>query len=595
AARRRLAGMLARDGFDARTAAAALGCVAAHAKRSFGIEYFETQYLCAAALLDQRLVEMATGEGKTLAAALAAAAAALGGMPVHVITANDYLARRDAAQLRPLFESLGLTVAAVTGPDAPDDDAGSPDDLGYRADIVYATARTIAFDYLRDRAACPLLDNDLHLRALAALPASPQPDDRPALRGLCLAIIDEVDSILIDEARMPLILSTTHADPDERARLWQALDWARRLRPDLDYRIDTAGRRVSLTDEGRAALARDHHEYQGFGLNAAHRRELIEQALAALFVMRRDVDYLVSDDEVVIVDAVTGRSAPGRIWSRGLHGLVALKEGLPIPDATRTLGRTLYRRFFGRYHHLCGLSGTLAEVRRELRRDYGLALVEVPLRRPSRRRALPERVFADRRALFEAALRRAVSLVHDEGRAVLLTTDSIADTRWFEAGLADSGVPYAVLNAATAAEESAIIAQAGMAARVTVATQMAGRGTDIALSDAVRQAGGLHVLNLQHNRSRRIDRQIAGRAARQGNPGSCEHWRCIEAALAPSPSTGSSARSRIRNWAARRVAGRIAVRAAQRLTEREDASLRRGLLRGERRLSDGLLFSRISE
>ncbi len=595
--RARLAGRLAREGLNPTTIGEALGCVAAHARRHLGIAYFPTQFQCAAALLDQRLVEMATGEGKTLAAALAAAAAALSGIPVHVLTANDYLARRDADELRTLYGSLGLTVAAATESER---EGPSP----YDADVVYATAKTVAFDFLRDRAACPELDNDPLLRAAAAAaPTSTMTSragsgaggdagtSRLRLRGLCMAIIDEADSILIDEAQTPLILSFSRPDPDERARLWQALDWAGRLRADVDYVLEHHARRARLTDAGRETLARDRDEYRGFGLNDAHREELIEQALTALHLMRRGVDYMLDEGEVLIVDAVTGRSAPGRVWSRGLHGLVALKEGLDPPDPTSTLGRTLYPSFFRRYHHLCGLSGTLREVRTELRRDYALRLFEVPLRRPCLRRRLPDRVFADRDGLFDAALQRAIDLVVDERRAVLLTTDSIQDTQWFADRLARTDVPHAVLNAATAEAESAIVAQAGASPRVTIATQMAGRGTDIALSDAVRRSGGLHVLNLQHNRSRRVDRQIAGRAARQGSPGSYEHWRCLEAALRPAGRSAPSSALSGLVGTARRLCGGSLVSAAQWAAESEDASLRRRMFVEERKLADRLLFS----
>ena len=579
-ARTRLVARLAREGLNRRMLVHALACVGAHAERFASVRYYDTQWLCALALLDQRLVEMATGEGKTQAAALAAAVAALAGTPVHLITANDYLAERDAALLRPLFSALDLTVTAVVG-----DGTAAREGPGYRADVVYATARTVAFDHLRDRARIAALDQDLSLRSQA-------PGSGPQLRGLCMAIIDEVDSILIDEAQMPLVLSQTQDDPEERARLWQALDWARRLDATADYRIETGARRVVLTEAGQAALIRDEAQYPGMGLNRGHRRELVEQALTALLAMHRDVDYMVEGDEIVIVDQITGRAAPGRIWSRGLHGLIALKEGLLPPQATATLGRTTYPRFFRRYHHLSGLSGTLREVRQELARDYGLSLFTVPLRQPGRRQVYPARVFPDRTRLFEAALERAVSLLRETGRPVLLTTDSIADTAWFGERLAEAGVDHAVLNAATAQEEARLIAEAGLGVRVTVATQMAGRGTDIALSDAVRQMGGLHVLNLQHNRSRRVDRQIAGRAARQGEPGSYEHWRCVETGLGMSHPQATGSLTGFAWPALRRAGGRRLLAAVQRLSEREDASLRRGLNRTERQVSEGLMFTR---
>jgi preprotein translocase subunit SecA len=583
-----LGGRLAHRGFDRDTVVQALACVAAHAQRALGIEFHPSQLQCGAALLDQRLAEMATGEGKTLAAGLAAGAGALAGIPVHVITANEYLARRDAETLRPLYESLGLTVAAIA-------ETASPQarQQAYRADVVYATARAVAFDYLRDRLVRSPDRSDLEQR-LSRRTRPAQGAGPLLMRGLCMAIVDEADSVLIDEAKMPLIISEARPDASERARVWQSLDMARRLSAGVDFETDRAERRVALTVAGRSRIEAIAAEYGPIWLNRGHREELIEQALCALHALVRDVDYLVKDGEVGIIDPISGRSADGRVWSRSLHSAVALKENLEPPPPTDIRARITYPRLFARYHHLCGLSGTLREVRRELKRTYGLSIVAIPLHRPARRRNLPVRVFDARAELFEAAIARAQQ-VRSSGRPVLLATDSVADSQSIACALAEAGVDHAVLNAHTASEEAAVIADAGQSPRITVATQMAGRGTDIGLSPAVRAAGGLHVLSLQHNRSRRLDRQIAGRAARQGDPGSYERWICLDAPLLARSLLDRVLREFARVGLVRDLLGRLIVAHAQHLAESEDAAHRRFTLRQDKDWSQRLHFATIAE
>ena len=585
---RQLGGTLAHRGFDRATVQQALACVAAHARHALGIDYYPSQFLCATALLDQQLVEMATGEGKTLAAGLAAAVGGLAGIPVHVITANEYLAGRDADTLRPLYESLGLSVAAIAEADPP-----AARQKAYRADIVYATARAVAFDYLRDRLTRSSDRSDLDLRLRQrARPA--QAAGALLMRGLCMAIVDEADSVLIDEAKMPLIISEARPDEAERARVWQSLDIARRLVAGVEFEIHPDERRTSLTAAGRQRLEALAAEYGPVWMNRIHREELVMQALTALHALQRDVDYLVENGEVGIIDPITGRSAPGRVWSRSLHSAVAMKENLEPPPPTDTRARITYPRLFARYHHLCGLSGTLREVRGELRRTYGLPIVNVPLHRPSRREQWPMQWFASRDSLFEAALTRAQAIVA-AGRPVLLATDSVVDSQWFGKRLAHAGVPHAVLNAQTVSEEAAVIALAGRSARITVATQMAGRGTDIMLSAPIRQAGGLHVLNLQHNRSRRLDRQIAGRAGRQGDAGSCEHWVDLSAPLVAQSWPAMLLRRITGSGRTLRGLGPLIVAVAQHSAEFEDAAHRRLTLAQDKDWSRRLHFATINE
>ena len=506
---------LVHAGFDGTRWLDACAVVDAACRRTLTQTPFDTQWIAALAMLDDRLVEMATGEGKTLAAGLAAAVTALCGHRVHVITSNDYLVLRDAETLAPLYEALGLRVAGICEGDTTDARR-----TAYRADIVYATAKSVVFDHLRDsaagRAAAHRLDESARYLAHGD-------EADPMVPSLDAVIVDEADSILIDEARVPLILSAEILDPSARLRTWLAAKCAMLLVEDDDYRLDRNARRVTLTAHGRARIT----ELSGSGvapwINAGHRAEWVEMALSARHLFARGTDYIVRDDTVCIVDPVTGRVAEGRVWSRGLHGLVALKEGLTVPPETETLAQTTYQRFFPRYTRMGGMSGTLREAHRELHRAYGRRTLRLPLRLPSRRSVLPTRVWHD-----DAALHRAlVECVHQlitGGRAVLIGTDSVTHSHAVADVLDAAGIAHRVLNADQSQGEADIIATAGVPGTVTVATNMAGRGTDIHILPALAERGGLHVLSLQLNPSARLDRQLAGRCARQGDPGSTEHW-----------------------------------------------------------------------
>ncbi len=536
------------DGYGRVHRADALGCAAAAMQHSLGRNPFDTQLHCAQVLLDGGLAEMATGEGKTLAVALAAAVAALSGVPVHVMTANDYLAQRDRDLLAPFFMSLGLSVGVVVGTSTSDTRRAA-----YACALTYCTAREVAFDHLRDRqsmgidAAAGSSDVQQHAAALAGEAAPPR-----LLRGLCMALVDEADSLLIDEATMPLVLAEPVDDPGQRAACFQALALARRLLPGQDVQIDQHSHEVTWSAPGLALL-----EAQAAGLDAAwhngrHRQDLVNTALVALHALRRDEHYIISEDRVVeqriteqrvtkpgveppcrrqvqLLDPNTGRSAPGRVWARGLQTLVELKEGCTLTAPTRTVAQTSYQRFFSRYLHLAGTSGTLAECRAELAAVYGLAVVRLPLRRPCRRIVAPPQRFADDAERNQAVL-HAVAEMQRAGRPVLVGCASVLASRALSAQLLAAGIAHRVLDArhdADEADEAAIVAQAGLAGALTVATTMAGRGTDIELGPAVAAAGGLHVIDCQDNLSARLDRQLIGRAARQGDPGSAVLWHAL--------------------------------------------------------------------
>ncbi len=498
--------------------------VRAVALRELGVRPFDTQLFAARVMLDNRLAEMATGEGKTLAAAICAASAALAGIPVHVVTVNDYLVARDAAFLRPLYAALGLSVGHVVGAHDP-----AARQRAYACDITYCTARELVFDYLRDRVLRGPAQADLQWRAarLGARAAVPAPT---LLRGLCMAIIDEADSVLIDEARLPLILSRSATNPGEHVYHARAIELAHRLQPGADFLCDGPGRSASLTDAGAGRLEVFSQGLDAVWHNRSHREETVCTALAALYLYRRDRDYLVHDGQVVIVDAASGRLAPGRVWSRGLHQLIELKEGCQPTVEQVTAAQITYQRFFARYLRLAGMSGTLREARGELASVYCLEVVRVGLRLPGRRIVLPTQLLRDHAALWHAVSEQARLLQH-AGRAVLVGTDSVADSERLSEALTRVGLQHQVLNARHDLIEARIVAGAGAAGCITVATNMAGRGTDIGLGPLVAERGGLHVICCQHNAARRIDRQLLGRCARQGDPGSAQALLALDQPL----------------------------------------------------------------
>ena len=512
----------ARAGLQPATIDAAAACAVEAARRTLGRSAYDGQVQAAIAMNDNVLVEMATGEGKSLATALAATVAALAGIPVHVLTANDYLVARDAETFAPLFQRLGLTVATVLA------DTSTPmRRAAYASTIVYTTAREVAFDYLRDRLSHPGCGRDGLL--VERLSAAGSLQGGPVLRGLCLAIIDEADSILIDEAQMPLVLSRELRDASAHAAMCQAWMLSSRLSAGHDFTVIEGERTVLLEAAGRDHLETLAAPLSGAWKNRLHREQLVLSALTARHALVRDRDYLVTREvergerRIELIDAVTGRIAVGRRWSAGIHALVALKEGLTPEADLETIDRITFQRFFRRYHRLGGSSGTLAEAGSELRRVYGLAIVAVAPRLPLQRQVWPTRWFADD-ASRDAAIVERVRALSQAGRPVLIGTDSVADTRRIAACLRRASVDHAVLDARFDADEAALVERAGEAGRVTVSTNMAGRGTDIQLTTQARAAGGLHVLLCQHNGSRRHDRQLAGRAGRQGDPGSCEAW-----------------------------------------------------------------------
>jgi len=487
------------------------------AGRTLGKRHFDVQLFGGWLMINGMLAEMETGEGKTLTTTLPACTAALAGIPVHVITANDYLAARDAETMLPLYRRLGLSGGSVV-------DGMETDQCrdNYRKDIVHTTNKQITFDYLRDRIE---MGDDLgELRfQFRQIQRHRQPGGNAQLllRGLCFALVDEADSVLIDEAKTPLIITRTLPSEDTSDIYSDALYLASTLFIDKDYTVNKKIRSIDLTlvgEENLADLILNLPEHWG---NKRKREMLVKQALSANLFYEKDKQYIINEDEIQIIDESTGRIMPDRAWEQGLHQMIEAKEGCLISDQREPQARISYQRFFGRYLCLAGASGTISEVSDELKRVYGLDLFKVATNRPSQRKMLGERIYRNEDLKHQALLDR-VGELHQQGRPILIGTCTVEESEQVSQWLQQVEIEHRVLNAKQDQHESEIIAGAGQPRAITVATNMAGRGTDIALGDGVAELGGLHVIALSRNASGRVDRQLYGRCARQGDPGSAE-------------------------------------------------------------------------
>ena len=507
----------------------AFAAVRESARRNLGQRHYDAQLVGGAALHHGKIAEMKTGEGKTLVATLSVYANALTGRGVHVVTVNDYLARRDPVWMGPVYHALGLTVGCLQHDAAylydPEITTGKMPSLrpvsradAYRADITYGTNNEFGFDYLRDN-------------------MSPSQELR-VQRELHYAIIDEVDNILIDEARTPLIISGPAEEPVQEYQKFARL--APRLKKEEDYAIDDRTRAISLTQEGISKMEQwtntaNLYEEQNF-----HLVHFMENALTAEIMKQRDKDYVVRDGEVVIVDEFTGRLQPGRRWSDGLHQAVEAKEGLKIQRESVTYATITLQNYFRMYQKLAGMTGTAATEADEFFRIYKLEVVEIPTNLPMQREDNSDLVYQSREGKWSAVTEDIVKL-HETGRPLLIGTTSIEDSDFLSQRLLKRGIPNQVLNAKNHEGEANIIAQAGRLGAVTVSTNMAGRGTDIVLGgadthrqdwqaehDRVVELGGLHVIGTEHHDARRIDNQLRGRAGRQGDPGSSQFYVSLE-------------------------------------------------------------------
>lgn len=469
-------------------------------KRVLGMRHFDVQLIGGITLHRGNIAEMRTGEGKTLVATLPVYLNALTGKGVHVVTVNDYLAKRDSEWMGKLYRFLGLSVGLiVAGLDYGQRKAA------YGSDITYGTNNEFGFDYLRDNMV-------VHAEQMVQRP-------------LNYAIVDEVDSILIDEARTPLIIS----GPGERSTdsYYTLAKIVPKLVKDEDYTIDEKQKTIAPTESGISKvekMLKIENLYDSSNLELNH---LLIASLRAYAMMHRDKDYVVKDGQVVIVDEFTGRLMFGRRYSDGLHQAIEAKEGLKVERESQTLASITFQNYFRMYEKLAGMTGTAKMEEQEFNNIYGLEVYEIPSNKPLARKDLPDLIFKTKAAKYRAAVKDVVAR-HAKGQPILVGTTSITQSEELSDMLTKAGVPHNVLNAKHHEKEAEIVANAGQRGMVTIATNMAGRGTDISLGEGVPELGGLHILGTERHESRRIDNQLRGRAGRQGDPGSTQFFLSLE-------------------------------------------------------------------
>ena len=468
-------------------------------RRVMGMRHYDVQLVGGIVLHRGKIAEMKTGEGKTLVATLPVALNALSGKGVHVVTVNDYLATRDAQWMGKLYNFLGLSVGVIVN--GLDDQARKE---AYGADITYGTNNEFGFDYLRD-----------NMKFYAT---------QLVQRGHNFAIVDEVDSILIDEARTPLIISGAS---DESVGMYRAMDQiVRQLGPE-DYTVDEKARTAMLSEEGVAHCEALLHVDNLFDPANITQQHCILQALKAHHVFKRDVDYIVQNDKVVIVDEFTGRLMDGRRYSDGLHQALEAKENVTIAAENQTLASITFQNYFRMYDKLAGMTGTADTEAVEFHQIYNLEVVSIPPNKPMQRKDYPDLIYRTRKEKYDAII-EAIRELYEKGQPVLVGTISIETSEMLSQRLKKLNIPHSVLNAKQHAREAEIVAQAGQKGHVTIATNMAGRGTDIVLGEGVLELGGLHILGTERHESRRIDNQLRGRSGRQGDPGSSCFYLSLE-------------------------------------------------------------------
>ena len=576
------------EGLEHDLVAASFALVREVATRYLEMRHYNVQLYGGLVILEGMIAEMETGEGKTLTATLPAVTAALAGIPVHVVTVNDYLVERDADWMGPIYTALGLTVGTIV-----EGMTAEQRRAAYACDITYCTNKQLVFDYLKDQLLLAQENRPLHLKVEGLYREQPR-TSRLLMRGLCLAIVDETDSVLVDEARTPLIISNSGDTSQQERTYYEAVNIARKMMSPRDFTLRQRDKHVELTDLGRAQLARLTRTHGGVWSGVKRREELVRQALAALHLYRLDKDYLVRDGAVQIVDEYTGRVMADRTWERGLHQMIETKEGCAISGRQETLARISYQHFFRRYLRLSGMTGTCREVAQELWSVYRLNVVTVPTNRPSRRQAVPHRVYMSADTKWPAIV-ECVHDLHQRRVPVLIGTRSVAASEHLSKLLYAALLPHRLLNARQDREEADVIAQAGEMAQITVATNMAGRGTDIRLAAGVAELGGLYVLATERHEARRIDRQLFGRGGRQGDPGRFQAIVAFEDELLRG-FYGDTLNWLLRPWAGRDKPlpgwlGAFIVASAQMAAEYHHSRIRRDLLRLDDNLGDMLAFS----
>lgn len=564
-----------------------LGLWAVGARRVLGMQPHDTQLVAALEMHNGHVVQLAPGEGKTLAIGMAAALYAAARRPCHVITANDYLASRDAQLMGPLLELAGFRAVAITPETSPGDLAAC-----YGHDVVYATGKQLLADFLRDGLLIGA-DKRPTQRLLWEMQHKPH-DRRPVGRGLWAAIVDEADSVLVDEATTPLIISSADDNPMLVEAVLAGKEIFESLLPDEDYVVKSEPvPDVRFTSRGKQRIDEMSFKLPAFWRFPERAQGVVSLSVMARHVYKRDRQYLVDEDgKVAIVDEATGRVMAGRSWSHGIHQAIEAMEGLELSSPPKTVARMTFQSFFIRYHRLCGASGTLQGIHSELRKTYGVNVVPIEPRVPSQLRDEGLRVFLDPEARFRAVVEEILASQR-AGTPVLVGTRKIADTERLSQALRDADVEHHVLNAKHHALEAEIVSRAGARGSVTVSTNMAGRGTDILLDDDVPALGGLRVLMYEPHDARRVERQLSGRSGRQGAPGSFVGFACLKDETLVRALGVLYARSvlvlaplLIQPWASRRV-----IALSQALHQSKAAAQRRRLAEREEKVAGQLSFS----
>ncbi|MCD7119435.1 preprotein translocase subunit SecA [Limosilactobacillus agrestis] len=470
------------------------------AKRVLGLYPFHVQIMGGIVLHEGNIAEMRTGEGKTLTATMPVYLNAISGKGVHVITVNEYLSKRDATEMGQLYNWLGCSVGVNNSEMSPDQKREA-----YKADIMYSTNSEIGFDYLRDNMAVYKEDQ--------------------VQRGLNYALVDEVDSILIDEARTPLIISGPGTGT---SKLYKQTDrFVKQLKKDVDYKIDLESKTVSLTDEGIKKAEKYFNLRNLYDPENTALTHHLDQALRANYIMLLDKDYVVQDGEVLIVDSFTGRVMEGRRFSDGLHQAIEAKEGVEIQEENKTMANITYQNLFRMYNKLAGMTGTAKTEQEEFREIYNMETITIPTNRPVQRKDEPDLLYPTLQSKFAAVVDR-IKKLHAKGQPILVGTVAVETSEYLSQLLDKENIPHVVLNAKNHAKEAEIVKNAGQKGAVTIATNMAGRGTDIKLGPGVREIGGLAVIGTERHESRRIDNQLRGRSGRQGDPGLSQFYLSLE-------------------------------------------------------------------
>lgn len=470
------------------------------AKRVLGLYPFHVQIMGGIVLHEGNIAEMKTGEGKTLTATMPVYLNALSGKGVHVITVNEYLSERDAEEMGQLYNWLGCSVGVNGTEKTPDEKRAA-----YQADIMYSTNSEIGFDYLRDNMAVYQEDQ--------------------VQRGLNFALVDEVDSILIDEARTPLIISGPGTGT---SKLYQQTDrFVKKLQEEQDYKIDLESKTVALTDEGIQKAEKYFNLKNLYDPDNTALTHHLDQALRANYIMLKDKDYVVSNGEVLIVDSFTGRVMEGRRFSDGLHQAIEAKEHVEIQEENKTMANITYQNLFRMYSKLAGMTGTARTEMEEFREIYNMETISIPTNRPVARQDEPDLLYPTLESKFAAVVKR-IKALHEKGQPVLVGTVAVETSEYLSHLLDQEKIPHVVLNAKNHAKEAEIVKNAGQVGAVTIATNMAGRGTDIKLGPGVKELGGLAVIGTERHESRRIDNQLRGRSGRQGDPGLSQFYLSLE-------------------------------------------------------------------